>query len=68
MWEGTLPDLEAGDAYKFRVSSAQGDYVVEKADPLAFGAERAPGTASVVCSLDYSWGDGAWMTSRASLP
>lgn len=66
VWQGTLPGLKKGDAYKFKVSSAQGAYVVEKADPLAFRTELAPGTASVVGSLDYAWGDGEWMAARGA--
>ena len=40
-------------------------YRMEKADPFAFRAETPPKNASVVWSLDYKWGDGAWMHKRA---
>ncbi|PIU23066.1 MAG: hypothetical protein COT13_05015 [Chloroflexi bacterium CG08_land_8_20_14_0_20_45_12] len=39
-------------------------YRVDKADPLAFYNEVPPKTASIVWSLDYSWGDQAWMPKR----
>ena len=41
------------------------DYTVDKADPYAFCAETPPATASVVCDLDYKWGDSEWMSRRA---
>jgi 1,4-alpha-glucan branching enzyme len=41
-----------------------GDHRVDKADPLAFLAEVAPKTGSVVWDLDHEWGDGEWMRER----
>ena len=36
-----------------------------KADPYAFHSETRPGTASVVCSPKYRWGDKKWLEHRA---
>ena len=37
----------------------------DKADPLAFSADTAPRTHSVVHASGYSWADGQWMADRA---
>jgi len=65
VWEGTVASVNAGDAYKYRVTAANGE-VLEKADPLAFFTEPSPGTASRVHALDYTWGDSEWMASRGA--
>ena len=64
IWEGFIPGVGPGELYKYYVVSQHGDYRVDKTDPFAFFMENPPGTASVVCNLEYSWGDGAWMQSR----
>ncbi len=56
--------LKDGDNYKYYVTGADGKSVY-KADPFAFHAEVAPGTASKVWSLSgYEWDDGEYMTAR----
>ena len=58
-----VPSLPLGSLYKYSITSPSGHS--EKADPLGFGAEHAPSTASVVRDLSsYSWNDQAWMSSR----
>jgi len=64
IWSGFIPGLGAGTTYKYHIASRHGHYAVDKADPYGFRRETAPGTASVVWSLDYTWGDGAWMQTR----
>ena len=64
VWEGFMPGALVGARYKFELESAQRGYRVKKADPFGFRQEEAPGTASIVWSLDYAWGDGEWMCSR----
>ena len=66
IWEGTVPGVQHGQAYKYRITSHVGGYRVEKADPFATFCERPPATASRVWNLDYTWQDGAWMSSRAA--
>ena len=63
VWEGFIPDVAVGDRYKYRVVGADGS-VVEKADPMAFEAEVAPSTASVLSDLTHDWTDDAWMQTR----
>jgi 1,4-alpha-glucan branching enzyme len=65
IWARLVPGLKDGDNYKYRITGADGA-VYDKADPCAYHAERAPGTASKVWSLGgYAWGDGGWMRRRA---
>ena len=64
IWEGFVPGVKSGAAYKYHIASRHADYVVDKADPLAFNAETPPRTASRVWDLNYSWNDAAWMAAR----
>jgi len=63
VWERFVPDVGPGALYKFEVDGADGRLRL-KADPFAFAAEVAPGTASVVVESAYAWNDGAWMMRR----
>ena len=65
IWEGFIPGVGKGTVYKFHIVSQQNDYRVDKADPVALFAEKAPRTASVVWDLDYRWDDEVWMQGRA---
>ncbi|MBI3003379.1 MAG: 1,4-alpha-glucan branching protein GlgB [candidate division NC10 bacterium] len=65
IWEGFVPGVARGTAYKYHLQSRYQGYRVDKADPFAFCAEVPPRTASVVWDLAYPWGDGEWMRSRA---
>ena len=67
VWEGFVPGVSRGQAYKYRVVSNVGGYEVEKADPFAFSAEPPPKTASRAWNLDYRWGDAAWMAARGAI-
>jgi 1,4-alpha-glucan branching enzyme len=64
IWEGSVPGVVRGDAYKFHIVSSDGNYAMAKADPFALCAECPPETASRVWTLDYTWGDEAWMAER----
>jgi len=66
IWEGVLTGVEHGHAYKYRITSRDGSNVFEKADPVAFYAERPPATASRAWRLDYEWQDTAWMAARGA--
>jgi 1,4-alpha-glucan branching enzyme len=67
VWELFVPDVGSGAHYKFDVCGRDGAWR-EKADPMAFYAETAPGTASVVFESAYAWGDDAWLEERARNP
>lgn len=64
IWEGFIPGVSHGQAYKYFIESTIGGYQVEKADPYAFCAEAAPQTGSRVWDFTYDWKDTDWMTTR----
>jgi 1,4-alpha-glucan branching enzyme len=67
VWEIFMPDLSGGDLYKYEIKSVPGAKPMVKSDPFAFGAERPPGSASVVQDIrKYRWNDGAWIKQRES--
>lgn len=63
VWDGFIPGLSEGTRYKYRIESSYGT-VVEKADPMAFEAEVAPNTASILADLSHEWSDADWMAAR----
>ena len=64
VWELFLPGVLAGACYKFEIRTRDG-YWVEKADPMAFGTEVPPLTASRVVEPSYAFKDAEWMEARA---
>ena len=64
IWEGSVPAVQRGQAYKYRITSRWNDFTAEKADPLGFFSELPPATGSRVWSLEWVWRDGEWMASR----
>jgi 1,4-alpha-glucan branching enzyme len=65
VWELFIPGVLAGACYKFEIRTRHG-YWVEKADPLAFGTEVPPLTASRVVEPSYAFRDDEWMKARAA--
>jgi 1,4-alpha-glucan branching enzyme len=66
VWELFVPDIGAGELYKYEVLGADGTLRI-KADPFAFSQQVRPETASRVWDVasDDGWTDAAWMTKRA---
>ncbi|MCT1803432.1 1,4-alpha-glucan branching protein GlgB [Kocuria carniphila] len=64
IWELFIPGLGSGDTYKFRVQGRDGSWR-DKADPMAFGTEVPPSTASRVFESNYEFQDSEWMAKRA---
>jgi len=64
VWELFVPAVGAGTHYKYLILGADGEWR-EKADPMAFQAEVAPKTSSIVHESAYEWGDTEWMKARA---
>ncbi|CAA9574453.1 MAG: GH13_9 / GH13_8 / GH13 / GH13_10 / CBM 48 / GH13_36 [uncultured Thermomicrobiales bacterium] len=66
IWELFMPGLVPGEVYKYAIRGA--DWVeTQRADPVGFGSELRPKTASVIADLDrHQWADGAWMAARAA--
>jgi 1,4-alpha-glucan branching enzyme len=63
IWEGFVPGIYNGEAYKFGIHSNTGEYL-EKADPFGTYAEIAPKTASIVWDAKYQWTDQKWLEER----
>ena len=67
VWELFIPGLAEGEVYKYSIVGPHRTPVPLKADPVAFGSEHPPATASVVRRIDtHTWGDAAWLSSRAA--
>ncbi len=64
IWQGFLPGVKQGDAYKYHVRSRYHGYEVDKSDPFAVHTETPPKTASKVWDLAYQWNDNAWLAER----
>ncbi len=64
IWQGFIPGIEKGEAYKYFIQSQHNNYSVEKADPVAFYSEQPPKTASVVWEYNYNWNDQKYMETR----
>lgn len=63
VWELFIPRVSAGMAYKFVITTPEGDRI-EKADPLARRTEVPPATASIVEDSAYQWKDADWIARR----
>ncbi|MFM7672711.1 MAG: 1,4-alpha-glucan branching protein GlgB [Bacteroidota bacterium] len=63
IWEGFIPDLADGEAYKYHITGYKGRQL-DKGDPFAHFWEKRPETASITWSLAYEWNDRKWMTQR----
>ncbi len=64
VWELFVPGTGDGMAYKFAILGADGTWR-SKADPMAFAAEHAPATSSIVFTSTHEWSDGEWLAQRA---
>ena len=66
VWELFVPELGAGEKYKFRIRTKEG-HSIDKSDPYGFAAELPPQTASVVTDLSsFEWSDNKWISERAN--
>ena len=63
IWEGFIPNLPKGEAYKFHIHGYEG-VKKDKGDPYANFWEKRPYTASITWDLDYHWQDTDWMQKR----
>jgi 1,4-alpha-glucan branching enzyme len=66
IWELFLPEVGAGDRYKYEILSADGELLL-KADPYAQQTELPPKTASIICEPQHKWSkdDAAFLATRA---
>ncbi|SLN39250.1 1,4-alpha-glucan branching protein GlgB [Roseisalinus antarcticus] len=66
VWEIFVPGVAETAAYKYEVITRHGERLL-KADPVGFGAQHPPETASVVRDIrGYGWDDSDWMETRAA--
>jgi 1,4-alpha-glucan branching enzyme len=63
IWEGFIPGLKRGEAYKYHIVGYKGRRL-DKGDPFAHFWEKRPQTASITWSLAYNWNDKRWMRHR----
>ena len=63
IWEGFIPDIHAGEAYKYHIHGYQG-MKLDKGDPYAHFWEKRPFTASITWQTNYEWNDAEWMKTR----
>ena len=65
VWEIFVPGAIEGQPYKYALTDHHGNDLPHKADPVGFGAEHPPHTASVIRDLGRLDGDdGDWMQRR----
>ncbi len=65
-WELFIPNLGAGELYKFEIRNDRWDAVFSKADPYARRCELRPKTSSIIeAPSNYQWGDADWLKARA---
>ncbi len=65
VWELFVPRIAAGELYKYEVVAPWGEVLPLKADPVAWAAQIAPQTASIVVDdQPYPWTDADWLASR----
>ncbi|MCL4165538.1 UNVERIFIED_CONTAM: hypothetical protein GTU68_015925, partial [Idotea baltica] len=68
VWEIFVPDIGEGETYKYNLCDGNSNPLPQKADPVGFGAEHPPRTASVVRKLEgHKWSDKKWMGKREKL-
>lgn len=63
IWEGFIPNLRAGEAYKYHIHGYNG-IQLDKGDPFAHFWEKRPFTASITWQTNYEWKDAEWMKAR----
>jgi len=66
VWEGVVPGVGVGTAYKYEIRDHAGRLFV-KSDPYGFAMQLRPENCSVVASLDgHVWNDAEWLAARAA--
>jgi len=65
VWELFIPNLCAGDLYKFELRNRNSGVVFPKSDPYGRHFELRPSTATIVAKPDtYAWRDADWLEQR----
>jgi 1,4-alpha-glucan branching enzyme len=67
LWEIFIPEVGAGQPYKFAILARDGEEQPWKADPFGLAAELRPSTASLVAEESaFEWSDDAYIAERAA--
>ena len=65
IWRLFIPDVNAGDLYKFEIHDAKGNCLPLKTDPFSRYCEQWPGLASIVHEhKHYQWSDSFWQKNQ----
>lgn len=64
IWQAESSFARLGQCYKYCVTHQDGSRVY-KTDPYGYQTAVLPETSSVLCSLDYTWQDGAYRRAAA---
>ena len=68
VWEVFVPNVGAGEVYKFEIVGPDGKLMPLKADPFARQSELRPKTASVIADpKPFEWSDAKYMKERAKI-
>ena len=66
IWELFIPELRAGELYKYEILGRETRELFLKTDPFGALFEHRPATASVTAqNSTFAWTDGEWMRKRA---
>jgi 1,4-alpha-glucan branching enzyme len=69
IWELFVPELRAGELYKYEVLGRGSRELRLKADPYGAAFENRPATAAVTTAPStFQWDDAEWMQRKARLP
>lgn len=67
VFEILVPELRAGERYKYAIIAPDGTTLPLKADPVAMQTEAPPATASITRSdTQFVWTDQAWLVQRGA--
>ncbi len=68
IWEIFIPGVGDGAPYKYEILGQDGKLLPQKADPVGFGSQHPPETASIVRDISgYGWHDKKWMSKREAM-
>jgi 1,4-alpha-glucan branching enzyme len=66
VWELFIPELGAGELYKYEILGRESRELRLKTDPFGAQFEHRPATAAVTtAATTFQWDDGAWMRERS---
>jgi 1,4-alpha-glucan branching enzyme len=66
IWELFVPELGAGELYKYEIYTREGGVLRLKSDPYGATFEQRPATAGItIAPSTFGWDDAAWLMQRA---